>query len=154
YEEAAASYERALQMPPTDYFTYGNLAEAYDQIPGKQQESRKNYTTALELAEQQLTINPNDSQVLLNAAFYAAMLGQQTKAEKYRQAGLKLSARDPHVRLRSAEVLAQFHQDSRAIAELDQALKTGLSATEITNNREWQRFTAYPKYAAMLTQAE
>ena len=154
YKEAAASYERALLLSRNDYLIYGNLGEVYDQIADKQEESRRNYTKALELTEQRLAVNQNDSSVLLDAAFYAAMLGQRTTAEKYRQAGLKLSARDPHVRLRSAQVLAQFHQDSRALGELEQAMKMGLSATEIANNPFWQRFSVYPKYQALLVNSQ
>ncbi|HEY6970042.1 MAG TPA: protein kinase [Candidatus Angelobacter sp.] len=154
YQQAADSYERALQIPPIEYFMYGNLAEAYDQITGKQEESRNNYTRALEFAQQQLSVNPNDSSVLLDAAFYSAMLGQRAPAENYRVAGLKLAARDPHLRLRSAQVLAQLHQDSRAIGELEQALKMGLSATEIANNPFWQRFAVYPKYQALLANSQ
>ena len=153
YQESAESYERALRMPPNVYYLYGDLAEAYDQIPGKQEESRKNYAKALQLAEQQLSVNPNDGGVLCHAAFYAAKLDEQVKAEKYRLAGLKLSPHDPHARLYSAQVLAQFHQDSQALAELDRALKAGLSASDITNDPTWERFAAYPKYKAMMANA-
>jgi hypothetical protein len=90
----------------------------------------------------------------INAAVYAAMLGQQSKAEEYRKAGLRLSGHDPQARLRSAQVLAQFHRDRLALAELDLALKAGLSPTEITNNPAWQRFAAYPEYAAMMAKAQ
>jgi tetratricopeptide (TPR) repeat protein/tRNA A-37 threonylcarbamoyl transferase component Bud32 len=149
YQEAVDSYSRAATMLPNEYAAFGNLAEAYAQLGDKQDESRKNYSRALELAEQQLSVNNKDSKVLLDAAVYAAMLGQQAKAEEYRKSGLKLSALDPQARLNSAVVLAEFHQDSAALAELDQALKAGLSPTQITNNPAWQRFAVYPQYLAM-----
>jgi hypothetical protein len=95
-------------------------------------------------------VNAKNGIVLLNAAVYAAMLAQEAKAERYRKTGLKLSAKDPEARLRSALVLAQFHQDRAALAELDLALKDGLSPTEVTNNPAWERFAVYPKYAAMM----
>lgn len=150
YQEAAEAYMRAADLRRTDYAIFGNVAEAYAQVTGKEQESRANYSRALELAEQRLRINPKDCQVLSDAAVYAAMLGQQSEAEEYRQAGLKLAARDPDVRLRSAQVLAQFHKDKPAMAELKQALKAGLSRSEITNNPIWNRFAAYPEYMALM----
>jgi len=154
YQEAAASYEKAAQARPNEYAIFGNLGEAYDQIPGKQDESRNSYIQALQLAEQRLKVNTRDASVLMDAAFYAAMLGQKAKADQYRQAGLRLSVHDPNTRLRSARVLAQFHQDKRALAELSQALKAGLSSTEISNDPAWQRYAAYPEFVAMMTKAE
>ena len=153
YEEAAAAYERAAAMSPANYIVFGNVAEAYSQVQGKQQESRENYSRALDLAEQRLRVNPKDCQVLLNAAVFAAMLGEQSKAEQYRQRGLKLAARDPSVRLQSAQVLAQFHKDRQALSELKQALQAGLSPTDISNNPVWKRFAAYPEYTAMMAKA-
>ena len=150
YQEAAQSYEHALQMSANDYYIYGNLAEVYDQIPGKQEDSRKNYSQALQRAEARLKVNPKDCNVLLHAAFYAAMLDQKTTAEEYRSRGVRSSGCDPGARLYSARALAQLHQDSRALAELEQALKMGLSATEVANNPAWQRFAVYPRYQAMM----
>jgi eukaryotic-like serine/threonine-protein kinase len=156
YAGAARSYEAATQMAPNDYVILGNLGEAYRQLPDKQQESRASYDQALKLAEQQLKVNASDSVTLLNAALYAANLGQKIKAEQYRRSGLKLSARsnDPQARLRSAQVLAQLRRDSAAIAELEQALKSGVSASVVVNDPSWQRFNVYSRYTALMARAQ
>lgn len=154
YQEAADSYERATAMRSNDYVIFGNLAEAYRQIPDKQEESRKNYARALERGEQQLRVNARDGDTLLYAALYAAMLGQEAKAEGYRTSGMKFSPPGPEARLASALVLAQLHRDSAALADLERALEAGLSPTEITNNPVWGRFAADPKYAAMMARAQ
>ena len=153
YAEAARSYELAAQMTPNEYRIYGNLGEAYGQIGGKQEESRRNYAQALKLAEQRLSANGSDGDALLQAALYAAMLGQDTKAEKYRKSGIALSGQDPEARFNSALVLAQLHQDSRALAELDRALSGGLPASEVTDNPAWQRFAANPGFVAVMAKA-
>jgi serine/threonine-protein kinase len=150
YQDAADRFERATTMLSSEYLIFGDLAEAYRQLQGKQEESRKNYAHALELAEQQLRVNARDGDTLLYAALYAAMLGQNAKAESYRKSGMEFSPPGPAAKLASALVLAQLHQDSAALAELDRALQAGLSATEITNNPAWDRFAAYPKYEAMI----
>lgn len=154
YADAAAAYERAAGLSPNDYAIVGNVAEAYGLAEGRQRESRENYSRALELAEARLRVNAKDCKVLLDAALYAARLGQQFKAEDYRQSGLKLAARNPEVRLRSALVLAQFHQDKQAIAELKQALNAGLSPSEISNDPAWTRFASNPEYMAMMAKAK
>jgi serine/threonine protein kinase/tetratricopeptide (TPR) repeat protein len=153
YADAARSYELAAQLTPDDYRIFGNLGEAYGQIGGKQEESRRNYAHALKLAEQRLIANGNDGGALLEAALYAAMLGHNAKAEEYRKSGIALSGHDPEARLNSALVLAQMHQDGRALAELGRALAGGLPASEVTDNPAWRRFTANPRFAAVMAKA-
>ena len=107
----------------------------------------------LQLADQRLIANGNDGGALLEAALYAAMLGQNAKAEKYRKSGIALSGHDPEARFNSALVLAQMHQDDRALAELDRALARGLPASEVTDNPAWRRFTANPEFVAVMAKA-
>ena len=150
YTEAARIYELAAQLTPDDYTIFGNLGEVYGLVEGKHEESRRNYAQALKLADQRLSANAKDAGALLAAALYAAMLGQNVKAEEYRKSGIALSGRDPKARFNSALVLAQMHQDDRALAELDRALAGGLPASEITDNPAWRRFTAHPGFAALM----
>jgi serine/threonine-protein kinase len=153
YAEAARSYELAAQLTPDDYRIFGNLGEVYGQIGGKQEESRRSYAQALTLADQRLSANGNDGGALLEAALYAAMLGQNTKSEEYRKSGIALSGHDPEARFSSALVLAQLHQDVRAVAELNRALTGGLPASEVTDNPAWQRFAANPRFVAVMALA-
>ena len=154
FSEAARSYEEAAQMTPYDYRIFGNLGEVYAQLEGKQADSRRNYSQALELAQQRLNANRGDSEVLLDAALYAAILGQTTKAEEYRKTGMKLPGQDPEKRFSSAVVLAELHQDGRALAELDQAVREGLPSSEIDGNSVWKRFAGNPRFLAILDRAE
>ena len=153
YAEAARSYELAAQMTPDDYRVFGNLGEAYGQMGGREEARRKSYAQALKLADQRLTANANDGGALLEAALYAAMLGQNAKAEQYRKSGIALSGHDPEARFNSALVLAQMHQDDRALAELDRALTAGLPASEVTDNPAWRRFAANPGFVAVMAKA-
>lgn len=150
YLEAARTYEQAAQMTPNAYMIFGNLGETYRQVQGKREESTKNYTQALKLAEQWLAINGNDGRARLHAALYAAMIGETKKAEAYRKSGIRMSSHDAEARLGSALVLAQFHDDTRALDELQRALDAGLSLSQITNDPAWKRFDRYPKYSAMI----
>jgi serine/threonine protein kinase/tetratricopeptide (TPR) repeat protein len=154
YENAARSYERAAQLSPNEYEIFGNLGEAYAQIEGSENESRSNYARALNLAEERLKVNPRDGAVRMDAALYSAMLGDRRKADVYRTSGLKLAGEDPEAWLRSALVHAQFHQDRGALADLKRSLHLGLSASEISNNPAWQRFTGNSEYQALMAKAQ
>jgi serine/threonine protein kinase/tetratricopeptide (TPR) repeat protein len=152
FQDAARSYELAAQMTPEDYTIFGNLGEVYAQMQWKQEDSRRNYARALQLAEQRLAASPADGDALMSAALYAAALGEANEAERYRRAGLKGGAQDPESRLSSALVFARLHQDSRAMAELERALLLGLPRSEVSDNPEWRRFAANPRYEAMMAQ--
>lgn len=154
YPEAAGVYEQAAQLTPTSNIVFGNLGETYAQIPGKQGESRANYGRALKLTEEQLSVNGKDVSALSHAALYAAHLGQASKADHYRTASLRLSAQDPNVRLRSAQVLALSGKDGPALSDLQLAVKEGISASEITDDPIWQRFAKDRQFAAILARAQ
>ena len=153
YADAARTYELAAQLTPDDYTIFGNLGEVYGLMEGKQEESRRSYAQALKLAEQRLSANASDAGALLEAALYAAMLGQNARSEEYRKSGIALSGRNPKARFSSALVLAQLHQDRRALAELDLALNEGLPASEVTDNPAWRRFAANPRFVAVMAKA-
>jgi serine/threonine-protein kinase len=149
YEQAASTYQRAVEITPQLWTPFGNLAQAYAQIDGKQEQSRKAYAQALQLAQQQLAINPKNAAVLLSAGVYAAALGDAGTAEQYRKAGLKLSSGEPKIRLDSARVLALLHHDKDALAELQLAVAAGLPAAEFTIDPLWERFSVYPEYQSL-----
>ena len=67
--------------------------------------------------------------------------------------GSHCQGRNPKARFSSALVLAQLHQDSRALAELDLALTEGLPASEVTDNPAWRRFAANPRFVAVMAKA-
>ena len=154
YQDAARTWEGALEQKSNDYMINGNLAEAYAQIPSRRQQSGIRYARALRLAEQSLAVNAKDAEALSYAALYAARLGQRAKANEYRERSLLLSSTDPHIRENSALVLAQFRQDNSALAELDQAVSEGLPTYEITHKPAWQRFIVYPQYRTIIARAQ
>lgn len=152
YPESASAYQRAARMTPDDYTVFGNLGEAYAQMPARQEESRQAYMQALRLARQRLQASPKDGDALLSAALFAASLGKSEEAEPYRRAGVKASGQNPETRFISAQVLARLHQDAKALAELERALHLGLPLSEVSGDPEWQRFSGDPKYQAMTIQ--
>lgn len=152
YPKSANAYQRAAEMTPDDYTVFGNLAEAYAQIPTKQEESRQAYTHASKLAEQRLQASPKDGDALLSAALFAASLGKSEEAERYRSSGVKTSPQNPETRFTSAQVLARLHQDGNALIELARALDLGLPLSEVTGDPEWQRFSGNPKYQAVIAE--
>ena len=65
YPESAAMYETAIEINDGNYVLWGNLASAYYWSPGKRSQSLSVYERALELAEVQNEINPNNPDMSL-----------------------------------------------------------------------------------------
>ena len=154
YADAARVYEQAATLTPTSNIVFGNLGETYAQIPGQQEQSRFSYRQALKLTEQQLSVNGQDGNAMSHAALYAAHLGERIKADHYRKVSLRLSAQDPHARLRSAQVLALIGKDGAALADLKLAIREGVSASEITDDPVWQKFAVSQEFAAIVAKAQ
>jgi len=75
YEEAETSYRQAIACDPKNAYAYNNLASLYFH--------EEDYESALELAEETITHNPQLHQALTTAAMSCALLGFTEQYEKY-----------------------------------------------------------------------
>jgi len=134
FADASRAYEQAVKLDARDYVLWGNLAEAYYWNPGERGKSADAYRKALALAEEQLKVNPRQTDALGQVALDNAMLGDLTTAEQYLRRALALAPRDPDLQLKGAIIESRLHHPDRAIAFLDKALAAGISPDVVRNN--------------------
>ncbi len=134
FADASRAYEQAVKLDARDYVLWGNLAEAYYWSPGERGKSADAYRKALALAEEQLKVNPRQTDALGQVALDNAMLGDLTTAELYLRRALALAPRDPDLQLKGAVIESRLHHPDRAIAFLDKALAAGISPDVVRNN--------------------
>jgi TolB-like protein/tetratricopeptide (TPR) repeat protein len=60
FVEAAAMQEKAIEMAPNDFRSWGRLGDALRFIPGKDDEAKQAFTTATEFAKKNLEVNDQD----------------------------------------------------------------------------------------------
>ena len=80
--KAAEAMQKAVDLNPHDHTLWRNLADSYRQVPSLVDRLPRP-TKALEVAQEQLTVNPTDKDALSGVALYEAHLGDNAEAQKY-----------------------------------------------------------------------
>ena len=133
FPEAVAALEQAVAMGSHTIQTYGNLGRAYFFYPAKRDLSRDPLEKALELASDDLKVNPRDADVYTLAAEYEAMLGRKDEAIRLLNSAIQLRPNDAETLYFAGIVHALLGQEDKAISWLQAAIKHGYSRAEIDN---------------------
>ena len=83
------------------------------------------YKRALDLAEQRLAINANDTVILSDAAYYHSRLDEREKASAINTAALEQGPDIMYVNYNSALIHARFGEMNEALTSLERALELG-----------------------------
>src|SRR4030095_10681565 len=92
-EKAIANFQKALEIAP-DYRVAGNLARAYYFIPGEKADALEMYKHAIELGNEELSVNRRNADAHILLARYHAMLLQKEPALDHLRAALDWDADD------------------------------------------------------------
>lgn len=128
FDQAADRYAMAANFAPNDYIVWGNLADAYYFGEKFNQVADVTYKRALELAERQLSVNPNDAEAMSSAAYYNSRLGNHDKAME-----LDAIARD-----KAPDTMYVYYNSALIYAKIGDA-DTTLSALERAVELDYQR---------------
>jgi serine/threonine protein kinase/Flp pilus assembly protein TadD len=114
YPEAADAMKRATELDPHNDILWRNLGDSYRQIPSRISDAPAAYEKALQAASDQLSVNPNNTEVLSGIALYDAHLGRKKDAETSIGKSLQLSPKNGDVLFTSALVYEIIGNRSRA----------------------------------------
>jgi eukaryotic-like serine/threonine-protein kinase len=153
FPEAVASLEEAVAMGSHTIQTFGNLGRAYYFYPSKQDLARGPLEKALQLAVDDLKVNPRDADVLTLAAEYSAMLGQRNEALDYLNAALQLRPSDAETLYFAGIVQALLGERDQAVSWLRKASKRGYSRADIENALELDPLRNSPEFKSLLADA-
>ena len=152
WEEAADAMKWATELSPHDDVMWRNLGDAYDQIPSHSADARQAYQKALDLATQQLKVNPKEPNVLSYAALYNAHLGNPEAAQDYIQRAFQVAPKDSDVLFTEALVYELTGHRDMALKAIDDAAKAGYSIEEIDKEPELGALHNDPRYKNWLHQ--
>jgi tetratricopeptide (TPR) repeat protein len=137
YSDAVPLMEKAVEMDPENSSFWGNLADAYRWAPGLTERASVAYKRAMQLADQQLTMNPNDADRRAWLAEYAAKLSDRTRALEEIAHARRLAPNTAGVLARSARVYEILGLRSQALGALQTALEFGYSIEEVRHDPEF-----------------
>ena len=146
FAEAAQAFQKAIELKSNYHVYWGNLGDAYRWGPGDRSQAVPAYGRAIELALEQLEVNPGNVQMRLSLATYLAKIGMASEAIEEMEK-VDLETANPGQRYLMAVIWEITGARERALSLLNQALDLGYSVydvcmdPELENLRTDRRFT-------------
>jgi tetratricopeptide (TPR) repeat protein/TolB-like protein len=136
FDEAIESFEQSVALGGRQFQAYGNLARAYYWYPRTKRKAEPTLVRAIDIAEEDLRVNPDDADVHTSLAEYFAMLGNRTQAIRHLQAALRSRPNDPETEYFAAKTYNVLGDRDQSLAWLDKAVGAGYSSAEINHTVE------------------
>ncbi len=146
YSDAVPLMEKATEMEPGNYVYMGNLGDAYRWAPGYQDRAPEAYRQAIQLAEQELTLNPQNADLRSSLAGYYAKLPDHAEALAEIARARRLAPMNPQVLFKAALVYEIAGRREQALGALDLALQSGYSMDEARQEPELAALRKDPRY--------
>jgi tetratricopeptide (TPR) repeat protein/tRNA A-37 threonylcarbamoyl transferase component Bud32 len=149
FEKSVANFQKAVEIGK-DYRVAGNLARAYYFIPDKKADAIEMYKRAIELGNEELSVNRRNADVHILLARYHAMLLQTRPALDHLRAALDWDPDDWHYLEIAAIVHNQFNDPDTTLKYLEKALSRGFTTLEMRSEMEFSNLHQLPKFQALL----
>ncbi len=135
YREAADAFEHATQHE-THYVYWRNLGDAYRWVPGSDAKARHAFERSIELCDEAIHVNPNDSTAYMTRASALAKLGRQREARTAILRALELEPQLASNVYEAAVIASLGGSDDDAVARLEQALRLGYNPDDMMRDPE------------------
>ncbi|MDX6460123.1 MAG: eukaryotic-like serine/threonine-protein kinase [Acidobacteriaceae bacterium] len=149
FADGAIAYEKAIELDPEQFITWGNLAEA-QYYGGRKSEALQAYRKAVELATEQLKVNPHDPDVLSNLANYHSMLGDRDQAMQYLKQALQYGQNDKEILVDAASVYNHLGDTALAVQWIGKAVHEGYPPAKLRGAPEFRNLAGNPAFEAIL----
>jgi len=149
FDQAVRTIRASLSLEPNYYPAWGNLGEAY-YYGGNKAAALDAYKKAVSIAEQNLKVNPRDTDVLVDLANYWAILGDRNRALDYLDRALAGKEKDKELLFQAALVYNQLRETGTALEWLSKALAAGYSRSVVSKTLEFENLRDNPRYQALM----
>jgi len=150
YAEAAQLMEKATELGPTRYLTWGNLADAYRWTPGSEQKSTEAFQVALRLVQQRLDSHPADASARSSLAVYLAKTGQAAEAMAVIGSLPAAAVGRADIRFKMAVVAELAGHRVTALEHLERCLGIGYAVSEVEADPELSNLRRDIRYQRIL----
>ena len=136
YSDAASAFEEATKLDPQQYVTWGNLGDSR-YYGGRKDQAMEPYRKAVDLALDELKVNPRDPVVLSSLSGYYSMLGDRQHSLLYLGQALQYGKSDKEILFDAAGVYNQLGETGLALEWLSKAMQAGYTADKIRGQPEF-----------------
>ena len=146
YTEAAAAYEKSVRLLPDHYENWGNLGDAYRQLPGQESKAAGACERSTALARKELATNPRDATARSSLALCLAKTGKTEEAEAEARRSLEASPAEPDILYKAAIVSNRAGKTTEALDRLRKALQAGYTAEIARREPELANLRSIPAF--------
>jgi tetratricopeptide (TPR) repeat protein len=150
YKESIEPFETAARVRPDDYQAPTFLGGAYTGL-GHKAKAAAAYGRAIELAKQQLSVNPGDVRALYLGAIAWVRVGRKKEALAWATKALALDSEDSAVLYNVACLYAVLHRTKAAINCLKRVVRSGWRKEWIRNDPDLKSLRAHPEFQRLLS---
>ncbi|MGD0629655.1 MAG: tetratricopeptide repeat protein [Terracidiphilus sp.] len=154
FADAVAMSKKALDLDPTNYVAWGNLASAYLWNPGGHNQAMDAYKKAIELAEAARKETPDEPELLAALGDYYASMGESGRSAPILRQAVSLAPNNPEVLFRVGESYELQHNRQGAIDLIAKSLALGYHADQLQQSPELASLRADPKLKAAIASAQ
>ena len=153
YADAAADYEKALELNKSDYQVWSNLAVAYSQTPGQQARAKDGFLQAAKMCREALKGNPNDPEMLSDLAMFIASEGDERQEPLVLiEKALALGPQDTYVQFNAAETYESLGYRKEALDWLGKLIASGYPLDDINHSPVLADLIKDKRYTELLAQ--
>jgi serine/threonine-protein kinase len=151
YKEAADSYEKAVALSPQKSTYWANLGDAYRWAPGLSKKAQFAYERAIQLAQSEIRVNPQDAFVHVTLALCFAKLGEIGEAQKHIRRAMALDPKNIETIYQAAVVAVLSGKPNEALEWIRKAVEGGYSAAVIGRDPEFTTLRKVKAFQEVLT---
>jgi len=153
YVDALVMYEKAIALGgenyDMNYVIWGNLADSYRYTPGYMEKALEAYKRAIQLAEKELEINPENAHLRSNLAVFYAKSGDYKNALTEVSSARRLAPNDVPILLDCVLVFEIIHQRDQAIQALNEYIERSGSMEEVRDHPDLSGLRTDPRFKQM-----
>jgi adenylate cyclase len=150
YKEAIAPLRSACKVRPEDYQAPTLLGSAYTSL-GRHASAARTYRRAVEVAKQQLAVNPGDVRALYLGAGALARIGRRRAALAWAARALDLDGKDSAVLYNVGCLYAVLGRTSEALRCLKRVVRSGWRKEWIKHDPDWSALRGLKEFTALVS---
>ena len=144
-DEAAAAYDQAVKLDPQQYVTWANLGAA-QYYGGAKPQAAVSYRKAIDLAAEELKVNPHDVEVLSDLSEYYAMLNDKKQALTYLGEAFRYGHGEKELLASGAEVYNQLGETGLSLEWMTKAIQSGYSTSKFRDSVVFRNLVDNPRF--------
>jgi tetratricopeptide (TPR) repeat protein len=150
FARAATFYEKAIEIDPKLPAYRRNLGDALLELD-QENDARKSYSIAVDLAEDILKINPNDARTIALQALCRAKLDQGENALRTIKRAIHLDPENNYVLYKQSAILALLGRQAESLKALKEALSAGASSLDAVKDPDLRSISGSKEFKRLVS---